>query len=89
LPHSSTRERGHDRHPHSKLDTKVKPTSSGWRTKESRWTFHLGEKIFAAVRHIDRNEEKIAYLRGHYTSFDVESRMAKLRLVGKCVAPDV
>ena len=51
--------------------------------------FHLRGKIFAAVRHIDRDEEKIAYLRRHNTSFDVESGMAKLRLVGKCVAPDV
>jgi hypothetical protein len=51
--------------------------------------FHLRGKIFAAVRHIDRDEEEIAYLRRHDTSFDIETRMTKLRLVGKCVAPDV
>ena len=49
--------------------------------------FHLRDKIFAAVRHIHRDEEEIAYLRRHNTGFDVESGMTKLRLVGKCVAP--
>src|SRR6185295_5770071 len=51
--------------------------------------FHLRGEIFAAVRHIYRDEKEIAYLRCHDTGFDVESGMAKLRLVSKCVAPDV
>src|SRR4029077_1466905 len=58
-------------------------------------TLHLAEKlhfageILAAVGNIDGDEDNIVHPSGYHTRFIVEGRMEKIRLLLKCIAPDM